>query len=448
MRSPYYICSLGGVLGGRCTELCLAHHDVVLGRHIVVLVSTLVSAAGFLTSPMQDASCASSTLLSPPRSRTVISRVASGKSHKSARVIGYDKRHDTLYFRFKANAYGDMNDMGSLSTTVRRFDGDFATLLHIMHLLRLRCEAGASRHELMKYRQKLLQSGLDDSDLAQNVELRENTADSVVEVLNNSGVASYPRPGRPNNVARSRKGPDQVAVRVMHLLRLWCNIGDRVELMQLRQKLLQSGLDDNDTVQIVELREDIANIVVELLNNLGGASYVRPGRPKKAARPWKRPGRVAVRGVSRSPKAPRQGSVSRLGRSPKRAIDRAAQSERRRKEAQRRSRQAAKRNRHTTVSDEFELPRPVIADKAIGICSSHVLTHKRGMVVCTRCARWSIGSKLRGLRKPCDPESLKEGGCRVLWRWLTGSGDGRPQPNRDWTKPPLSEIPDGFRQPK
>ena len=85
LRSPYSIRSQGGVLGGRCTELRLARHDVVLGRQMVVLVYTLVSAAGSLTNPMQDAYWASSTLLSPPRSRTVISRVASDRSHKSAR---------------------------------------------------------------------------------------------------------------------------------------------------------------------------------------------------------------------------------------------------------------------------------------------------------------------------------------------------------------------------
>ena len=87
----------------------------------------------------------------------------------------------------------------------------------------------------------------------------------------------------------------------------------RVEVMQFRQTLFQSGLDDNDRAQTVEFREDVADIVVDVLNNPGGASYTRPGRPKTAARSSKRPGQVVVRGVGRLPRAPRQGSISKLG---------------------------------------------------------------------------------------------------------------------------------------
>ena len=75
------------------------------------------------------------------------------------------------------------------------------------------------------------------------------------------------------------------------------------------------------------------------------------------------------------------------------------------------------------VAEAWRAPPPACIFKfeAAKISSTHVLTVKRGIVLCWACGAYSAGGASPGLRAPCRrPDRLDRGPKHVLARWAAG----------------------------
>merc|ERR1712151_1453944 len=78
-----------------------------------------------------------------------------------------------------------------------------------------------------------------------------------------------------------------------------------------------------------------------------------------------------------------------------------------------------KRCRPMQTKDD-EQPHPCFMKPGFGFDGSHMLTHKRGILFCLKCASWSVGTKPQRLGAPCNP-IVKDWRQKLISSWRTGS---------------------------
>lgn len=98
------------------------------------------------------------------------------------------------------------------------------------------------------------------------------------------------------------------------------------------------------------------------------------------------------------------------------------------------------RKQETPTQAMEEKPRYCEADSTTGISLSHHLTHKRGFIVCLKCAACSRGTQMGRLKAECIP-SDKKSRRTILKRW--GKGE-TPEPRFPWPQPEYSSPPKGI----
>jgi len=243
---------------------------------------------------------------------------------------------------------------------------------------------------------------------------------------------------------------------IAQLVALRCDSGaDKQELHEYRNRLLASGLDDEDKALPMDLNHHVAESAADMLwKTTGGA-----GRPIKDAlqgmqgkkagakvpRQEPRAGQLQISDVRPSKEAkhfangarPQSNGVTPESVSKGRPRKRANPEDDGPPEA-------PQKVQRSLVEEEFEEPIPCAADEALGLHPTHTLTHKRGAIVCTSCGKWANCTRLQKLQGPCDPDAISSSAIRVIYRWLRGSGGGLPDPRCDWCQPAHSPLPEGF----